>query len=66
MTFAESACVRLVRDLEAEGYRLSKEMKGTVVSIYGGGEAYAVEFPSLQGGMAVVTIDAADLAGSAN
>lgn len=65
-SFAEYACVRLVRDVEAEGYRLTKDMTGTVVSVYGGGEAYAVEFLGLAGGMAVVTIGAADLAGSAN
>lgn len=64
--FAEHACVRLVRDVEAEGYRLPKDTKGTVVSVYGGGKAYAVEFLGLEGGMAVVTIDAADLTGSAN
>ncbi|MBK6554533.1 MAG: hypothetical protein IPN12_05420 [Rhodocyclaceae bacterium] len=64
--FAEHACARLVRDVEAEGYRLTKDMKGTVVSVYGGGEAYAVEFLGLEAGMAVVTIGAADLAGNAN
>jgi hypothetical protein len=64
MTFAKYARVRLVQDVEAEGYRLAKDTKGTVVSIYGGGEAYAVEFLGLKGGMAVVTIGATDLADS--
>jgi hypothetical protein len=52
--------------VEAEGYRLTRDMQGTVVSVYGGGEAYAVEFLGLEGGMAVVTIGVADLAGSSH
>ena len=64
VSFAEFARVRLLRDLESDGYRLKRDMAGTVVAIYGGGAAYAVEFAELDGGMAVVTIKAADLTGA--
>ena len=60
--FVEHQRVRVLRNIEAEGYRLDKDMVGTVVSVYGGGIAYAVEFAALESGMAVVTIKAADVA----
>lgn len=57
-----AACVRVVRDVETEGYRVRQGTIGTVVAVYGGGEAYAVEFENLDDGMGVVTLYAADLA----
>lgn len=60
--FAEHARVRVTRDLQSEGYALHKGMTGTVVAIYGPGEAYAVEFQGLEGGMDVVTLRPGDLA----
>lgn len=55
-TIAEHARVRLRRDVESEGYRLSRGMAGTVVAVYGEGAAYAVEFADVGGEFAVVTI----------
>jgi type III restriction enzyme len=55
-TIAEHARVRLCRDVESEGYRLRRDTAGTVVGVYGGGAAYAVEFGDVGGEIAVVTI----------
>lgn len=60
--FAEHQRVRLCRDVESEGYQLRRDMAGTVVSVYGNGAAYAVEFANVNGEIAVVTMDAAVLA----
>lgn len=59
--FVEHQRVRVRMDRDVEGSHVKRDMVGTVVSVYGGGEAYAVEFENLQGGMAVVTLNAADL-----
>lgn len=40
----ELSRVSLTEDLVAEGSLLSRGAKGTVVSVYGRGEAYCVEF----------------------
>ena len=53
--------MRVIRNLEAEGHQLVKDAVGTVVSVYGNGIAYAVEFSAFFGGMAVVTINAEDV-----
>ncbi len=59
--FPEFSLVRVTRDVEIEGYLIRAGEKGTVVFVYGGGEAYAVEFRDLGDGMDVVTLDASDL-----
>jgi type III restriction enzyme len=62
VSFAEHQRVRLVRDVMAEGYQLRQDMGGTVVSVYGNGAAYAVEFADAgKGEFAVVTLDASTL-----
>lgn len=57
----EHAPVMLKRTLESDGYGLTAGQCGTVVSVYGNGEAYAVEFLSNDGEMLVATIAATDL-----
>ena len=59
---AEHTRVRLLRAVESEGIALPAGLAGTVVSVYGRGRAYAVEFADVAGEMAVVTIPAGDLA----
>jgi len=61
--FSEHQRVRLRFDVESEGYRLCRDMAGTVLSVYGNGAAYAVEFSNLDGGPAVVTVEASALTG---
>lgn len=56
--FAEHQRVRLCRDIESEGYCLRNGMAGTVLSVYGNGAAFAVEFANVGGEIAVVTVDA--------
>lgn len=56
--FVEHQRVRLCRDVASEGYALCRDMAGTVLSIYGGGVAYAVEFADVNGEIAVVTVEA--------
>ena len=63
VVFVEHQRVRLGRDLASEGYALRRDMVGTVLSIYGGGVAYAVEFADVDGEVAVVTVDAGALIG---
>ncbi len=60
--FLENKPVQLVRTVECEAYVLGAGQCGTVVAVYGGGQAYAVEFLSVGGEMAVLTIAAEDLA----
>jgi hypothetical protein len=55
---AEFERVRVMFDVEAEGYSRLKDTKGTVVGIYGKGAAYAVEIANLPGGPDVVTLRA--------
>ena len=55
---AEHDPVRVVRDVVAEGYNISKNTTGTVVGVYGKGAAYAVEIADLPGGPEVVTLRA--------
>lgn len=52
----EHDMVRVRDDFEVEGYSLRAGMVGTVVSVYRDGEAFAVEFPELERGSAVVTL----------
>jgi hypothetical protein len=52
----EHDMVRVRGDVEVEGYSLRAGMVGTVVSVYRNGEAFAVEFPELERGSAVVTL----------
>lgn len=59
---AEHRRVRLCRDVESEGYRLRRDMVGTVLACYGDGAAYAVEFADVGGAIAVVTVPADALA----
>jgi type III restriction enzyme len=59
--FAEHTPVLLKNSLESDGYVLAAGQSGTVVAVYGGGQAYAVEFLDIDGEMAVVTIAATDL-----
>ncbi|MCP5277695.1 MAG: DEAD/DEAH box helicase family protein [Thiobacillus sp.] len=42
--FSEHETVRLITDFSVDGVSLKRNTVGTVVSVYGGGEAYAVEF----------------------
>lgn len=57
----EHESVRITRDLEAEGYRITKDTRGVVVGVYGGGTAYAVEISELPGGPEVVTLKAGQI-----
>ena len=50
--------VRVTRSVSAEGYRIPKDTSGTVVAVYDGGAAYAVEIADLPGGSEVVTLRA--------
>jgi hypothetical protein len=50
----DRVCVR--GNINVEGYSLPAGMIGTVVSVYRNGEAFAVEFPQLERGSAVVTL----------
>ena len=59
--FEEHEVVHLRRDMESEGHRLRKGMVGAIVSVYRGGEAFAVEFPGLPDGPDEVTIRPADI-----
>jgi hypothetical protein len=52
----EHDMVRVRANLQVEGYSLRAGMVGTVVNVYRGGEAFAVEFPELERGSAVVTL----------
>ena len=52
----EGDVVSVRHDLETEGYSLRAGMIGAVVSVYRNGEAFAVEFPNLERGSAVVTL----------
>ena len=50
--------MRATRSVAAEGYRIPKDTSGTVVAVYDGGAAYAVEIADLPGGSEVVTLRA--------
>ena len=52
----EHDMVRVRTNLEVEGYSLRAGMVGTVVNVYRDGEAFAIEFPELERGSAVVTL----------
>ncbi len=60
-TLAEHATVRLRQTMACEGVNLPAGLKGTVVSVYGGGTAYAIEFCDGLPEMSVVTVPAAAL-----
>ena len=53
----EHDVVRVRHDVETEGYSLRAGMIGAVVSVYGNGSTFAVEFPDMDEGSAVVTVD---------
>ena len=53
---SEHDVVRVVQDVESDGYAVKKGMRGTIVSVYNSGEAYAVEIPEIADGPAVVTL----------
>ncbi|HME22117.1 MAG TPA: hypothetical protein VKI44_12400 [Acetobacteraceae bacterium] len=55
---AELASVRVTRSVEADGYTLPEDTRGTVVAVYDRGAAYAVEIADLPGGPEVVTLRA--------
>ena len=55
---AESASVRVTRSVEADGYTLPEDTRGTVVAVYGRGAAYAVKITDFPGGPDVVTLRA--------
>jgi hypothetical protein len=55
---AEFERVRVMFDVDTEGYSIPKDAIGTVVGIYGEGAAYAVEIANLPGGPEVVTLRA--------
>lgn len=59
---AELEVVRVIRDVDTEGYRIRKNTSGTVVAVYGDGAAYAVEIQKLPGGPEVVTLRADQIA----
>jgi hypothetical protein len=50
--------VRVTRGVATEGYRIPKDTSGTVVAVYDGGAAYAIEIADLPGGSEVVTLRA--------
>ena len=54
----EHDVVRVVQDVESDGYAVKKGMTGTIVSVYNSGEAYAVEISEIEDGPAVVTLRA--------
>lgn len=58
LMFAELQRVRLIRDVASEGYCLRGGLVVTVVSVYGGGKAYAVKFANVNGEITVVTVEA--------
>jgi hypothetical protein len=53
---AEFEEVRVMFNLQAEGYSIPKDARGTVVAVYDRGAAYAVELTDLPGGPEVVTL----------
>ncbi len=55
---AEFEVVRVTRNVRAEGHRLPKNTRGTVVAVYDRGAAYAVEIADLPDGADVVTLRA--------
>jgi hypothetical protein len=55
---AEFERVRVIVNVEGEGYSIPKDVRGTIVGIYGKGAAYAVEIANLPGGPEVVTLRA--------
>ena len=55
---AEFEVVRVTRNVTAEGHRVPKHTRGTVVAVYNQGAAYAVEIADLPGGADVVTLRA--------
>ena len=54
----EHDVVRVVEDVESDGYAVKKGMTGAIVSVYNSGEAYAVEISEIENGPAVVTLRA--------
>ena len=55
---AEFEVVRVTRNVKAEGHRLPKNTRGTVVAVYDQGAAYALEVADLPSGADVVTLRA--------
>ena len=57
----EHDVVRVLKDVESDGYAVKKGMTGAIVSVYNSGEAYSVEIPEIEDGPAVVTLQAGDV-----
>jgi hypothetical protein len=55
---AEFERVRVMLNVEIEGYTIPKDAHGTVVAVCSRGAAYAVEIADLPGGPEVVTLQA--------
>ena len=58
---SEHEVVRVVEDVESDGYAVKKGMTGAIVSVYNSGEAYAVEISEIEDGPAVVTLQAGEV-----
>jgi hypothetical protein len=61
VVLGEHDVVRILHDLESDGYDLKSGMTGTIVNVYNAGEAYAVEISGIEDGPAVVTLRANDM-----
>lgn len=59
---SEHDVVRVIEDVESDGYAVKKGMTGAIVSVYNSGEAYAVEISEIDDGPAVVTLQAGEVA----
>lgn len=55
-TLKEHDLVRALREINSDGFLVAIGAVGTVVSVYRPGEAFAVEFPEVKDGPAVVTV----------
>lgn len=55
-TFEEHDVVQMRESALVEGVKLKRGAVGTIVAVYRGGEAFAVEFPDAPGGPEVLTI----------
>jgi hypothetical protein len=57
----EHDVIRVTHDVESDGYEVKRDMTGTIISVYNGGEAYAVEIAEIDDGPAVVTLRANEM-----
>ena len=58
---SEHDVIRVLHDVESDGYKVSKGMTGAIVGVYNAGEAYAVEISEIGDGPAVVTLRGPDM-----